>query len=243
MFPVKATSLKHLSCFPGPIVRCMRVRCRFWQPCKRYKLSFVNTRDSKTDWKIRTRLAGVEKKIRTIAWACLPPFFEIRQYCKHWLLLRCHRPLPANLQACLPSPPPSLSLSLSLSLISLQGVCQLHHCYDVLSDQYFTPRQTGWIRVSTPWRGARVFTHAHRLTRLPVHLLYAKCKIKITKQNKTHWTWGFSSPLVSASRMEAEERQHSARPDRAHRLGWTCNWSSWSEVVSTNRLELWPDSR
>ena len=104
MFPVKATSSEHLSCFPGPIVRCMHVRCQFWQPCKRYKLSFVNTRDSKTDWKIRTRLAGVEKKIRTIAWACLPPFFETRQYCKHWLLLRCRRPLPANLRACLPSP-------------------------------------------------------------------------------------------------------------------------------------------
>ena len=233
MFPVKATSSEHLSCFPGPIVRCMHVRCWFRQPCKRYKLSFVNTRDSKTDWKIRTRLAGVEKKIRTIAWACLPPFFETRQYCKHWLLLRCRRPLPANLQACLPSPPP-----LSLSLQSLQGVCQLHHCYDVLSDQYFTPRQTGWIRVRTPsWR-ARVFIHAHRLARLPVHLLCAKCKIKITKQ-KTHWTWGFCSPLVSASRMQAEERQHSARPDRAHRLGWT--WSSWSEVVSTT--QLWPDSR
>ena len=78
-----------------------------------------------------------------------------------------------------PPPPPSLSL------ISLQGVCQLHHCYDVLSDQYFTPRQTGCILVCDHGDVSEcLLIHAHRLARLPVLLLYAKCKIKITKQKK-----------------------------------------------------------
>ena len=43
----------------------------------------ANLRDSKTDWKIRTRLAGVVKNKNDPGWDRLPPpFFGTRQYCR-----------------------------------------------------------------------------------------------------------------------------------------------------------------
>ena len=58
---------------------------------------------------------------------------------------------------------------------------------------------------------------------------------------KTHWTWEFSCPLVSASWVQAEERQQSARPDRAHRLGELLIRGRLNEpTLATRFTQTWP---
>ena len=49
-------------------MRCVRLQHRYWVPCTRYKLC-----DSKTDRKIRTRLAGDVKNKSDPGWDRLPP--------------------------------------------------------------------------------------------------------------------------------------------------------------------------